>query len=173
VDPPNLPRLTTRLVTLPAPTSLLTLVSVPSFLRPSGSRYVHPLRTSDAREPSLRREDGDMRREADEKERGMLGQSRRFICLTVSRVLPPSPFLSPSRHTPLRSVRAERGTSEVREVRSGHETVKKRNVRNGRRLERLGSCLSHSVGSRLVCALFVPHGSSHPLPSIPSGRGTK
>lgn len=50
----------------------------------------------------------------------------RFICLTVSRVLPPSPFLSPSRHTPLRSVRAERGTSEVREVRSGHETVKKR-----------------------------------------------
>ena len=31
VDPPNLPRLTTRLVTLPAPTSLLTLVSS-SFL---------------------------------------------------------------------------------------------------------------------------------------------
>ena len=51
--------------------------------------------------------------------------------------------------------------------------VRVRNVRNGRRLERLGSCLSHSVGSRLVCALFVPHGSSHPLPSIPSGRGTK
>lgn len=138
-------------------------MSVPSFLRPSGSRYVHPLRTSDAREPSLRREDGDMRREADEKERGMLGQSRRFICLTVSRVLPPSPFLSPSRHTPLRSVRAERGTSEVREVRSGHETVKKRRKEKcgPKEMQRLDWSLSRKVTQDIKTQPQINHYQSN------------
>lgn len=104
-----------------------------------------------------------MRREADEKERGMLGQSRRFICLTVSRVLPPSPFLSPSRHTPLRSVRAERGTSEVREVRSGHETVKKRRKEKcgPKEMQRLDWSLSRKVTQDIKTQPQINHYQSN------------
>ena len=61
VDPPNLPRLTTRLVTLPAPTSLLTLVSS-SFLHSLRSVLHPPLHSS-------RPEDGGRIRPTDGGER--------------------------------------------------------------------------------------------------------
>ena len=136
-------------------------MSVPSFLRPSGSRYVHPLRTSDAREPSLRREDGDMRRESRRREGkrnvgpvSAVHLSNRVSCPTSLTV----PLTVSSHSTPF-------GHSLPRdEVRSGSKVDRQRHrddrrewAKNEPRVERWEYEVHLSLYHRSSCLILYVH----------------